>query len=77
MNTFTTITSEGMWSEVGTWFCLGLWTVILGAVGVLLFAPKPSAKSDHQLASKEDSKRKEDRFANEKREANEPIGGTP
>ena len=41
VNTITTITSQGMWSQVGPAFFGSLLVVICGAVGVLLFSPKP------------------------------------
>jgi MFS family permease len=47
VNTFTTITSNGMWREVGGDFVVALCTVILGAIGVLLFAPKADPHKKH------------------------------
>jgi hypothetical protein len=52
VNTFTTISAEGLWGEVGTWFVAGLSAVALGAVGVLVFSPKPETQHDEKPALK-------------------------
>ena len=44
VNTFTTIVSEGLYGKVSTNFYGALLMVIIGAVCVLIFAPKPKPK---------------------------------
>ena len=44
VNTFTTIVSEGLYGKVSTQFYGALLMVIVGAVCVLIFAPKPKPK---------------------------------
>jgi hypothetical protein len=41
-NTITTLTESGRWGEVNLLFIASLVVTILGAVGVLLFAPRPT-----------------------------------
>lgn len=45
MNTITTLTGSGSWGRIGPEFIVALLVTIIGAVTVLVFAPKPIAPS--------------------------------
>jgi hypothetical protein len=42
MNTVTTLTEASLWGEIGPRFLAALAVTILGAVTVLIYAPKPA-----------------------------------
>ncbi len=56
INTFTTLVVEGTWSQVQLPFYVSLLMVILGAVTVLVFAPRPSPPAKPKPAQPEPRK---------------------
>jgi hypothetical protein len=59
INTFTTLVVEGTWGQVQIPFYVSLLMVILGAVTVLVFAPRPSPPTKPKPAGEQEPRQSE------------------